>query len=234
MAIHTTPFPHNATSPNLFIAGFGRDTTRKAKPLAKKPSTAFVFTVGCAITLALAIIVVGLAVSFVPNIRQWFFQQLAIEAQRQALVDNWQAPADDVSPGAFFPKKVANYQLSLHDTKADIPSIRFDIPGWHACYDSADSQIEVFAYKVTDLEREALFGRIEKLDDEEDAPSQMLVMTSFRCYLKTSTHQQHLWWMKDWLFVFQTTDSQDREPFVRAFLSTTSKQNQSQAAEENP
>ncbi len=202
--------------------------------MAKKTKSAFVFTIGCGIILALVIIFVGLAVSFAPNIRQWFSQQLAIETQRRALVDNWQAPADDVSPGAFFPKKVANYQLSFHDTKADIPSLRFDIPGWHASYDSDDSQVDVFAYQVTNLEREALFGRIEKINDDEDAPAHMLVMTSFRCYLKTSTHQQHLWWMKDWLLVFQTTDTQDREPFVRAFLSTTSKQNQRQAAKEKP
>jgi hypothetical protein len=201
----------------------------------KKP-TKVVITVGCGVVSAIVLVVVVSVVFLAPDISQWFQQLLREEGQRRSLADNWQAPADDASPETFFPPKVSDYTLSTHDTKADIPEIHFDIPGWHARYDSGQSQLDVFAYQVTDLEREALFGRIEKIADDDDDDdfdhdqdnrSVYLFLTGYRCCYKTSSDQFHLWWMKGWLLVFRTNDTKDCEDFVLEFLTTTSTQNKS-------
>ncbi len=201
-----------------------------------KKSTRVFITVGCGVAIAIAVAVVASVVFLAPNISQWFQRQLQEEEQRQSLANDWQAPADDASPDTFFPPKVSDYTLSSHDTKANIPEIHFDVPGWHARYGSGKSQLDVFAYQVTDLEREALFGRIEKLaddDDDEDFDngqnnsSVYLFLTDYRCCYKISSDQFHLWWMKGWLLVFRTNDTKDCEGFVLEFLKTTSAQNKS-------
>lgn len=196
----------------------------------KKPTRVFV-AVAVGVVIAMAVIVVVSVVLLAPNISQWFRQQLHEEEQRRSLANDWQAPADDASPETFFPIKVSDYRLSKRDTKADIPEIRFDIPGWHARYVFGESQRDVFVYQVTDLGREALFGRIEKItdDDDDDNRSIYLFQTDYRCCYKTSSDQFHLWWMKGWLLVFHTKDPKDCEPFVRAFLKTTTSQNSSVA-----
>jgi hypothetical protein len=187
------------------------------------------------------ILVIGVIaiVYLVPSVIEWAGNQIDLEKQRRALAERWQAPEDDASPETFFPATVSGYRLVKHDTEAAIPVLRFDIPGWHARYRSGDSRIDVFVYQVTELEREALFGRIEDTFDDDDDTfdndvldgearrSGILVQAGYRCYCSSTVHDQnHLWWMKGWLLVFRTEDSEDREDFVRTFLETTSQQQQ--------
>jgi hypothetical protein len=187
--------------------------------------TVTVLAIGCTGFTVILVIGVIAIINLVPNVFEWAGNQIELEQQRKALARKWQAPKDDASPETFFPAKVSGYGLIKHDTEAAIPALRFDIPGWHARYRTADSRIDVFVYQVTDLEREALFGRIEDCFDDEDSGSWGLFRSGYRCYYaSTAHHQNHLWWMKGWLLVFRTEDSEDREDFVRTFLETTSQQ----------
>jgi len=197
--------------------------------------TVTVLAIGCSGFAVILVIGVIAIVYLVPNVFEWAGNQIELEKQRQALANKWQAPEDDASPETFFPAKVSGYGLVKHDTEAAIPALRFDIPGWHARYRSGDSRMDVFVYQVTDLEREALFGRIEDISDEEEndeqSGSQFLILTGYRCYYRsTAHHQNHLWWMKGWLLVFRTEDSEGREGFVRTFLETTSQQQEAPAS----
>ena len=192
--------------------------------------TITVLAIGCTGFTVILVIGVIAIVYLVPNAFEWAGNQIELENQRRALAKSWQAPEDDASPETFFPAKVSGYGLVKHDTEAAIPALRFDIPGWHARYRSSESRIDVFVYQVTDLEREALFGRIEDTFDDQDSGSKGLIRSGYRCYFSsTAHHQNHLWWMKGWLLVFRTEDSKDREDFVRTFLKTTSQQQQQQA-----
>ena len=186
--------------------------------------TVTVLAIGCTGFTVILVIGVIAIVYLVPSVIEWAGNQIELEKQRAALARRWQAPEDDASPETFFPAKVSGYGLVKHDTEAAIPALGFDIPGWHARYRSGDSRIDVFVYQVTDLEREAFFGRIKDIHDE-DSESWALFYSPYRCYyLSDAHHQNHLWWMKGWLLVFRTEDSENREDFVRTFLETTSQQ----------
>lgn len=187
----------------------------------KNKTVAFV-AIGCGGVVVILLIAGILIISLVPDVFEWLGQQIEIEEQRQALADKWQAPADDASPETFFPAKVSAYVLSTQDTDAAIPAFRFDVPGWHARYVSGESQIDVFVYQVSDLEREALFGRIEDTHEDDESSAKLITRMGYRCFYKSTRLQQnHFWWIKGWLLVFRTEDSEDREAFVRVFLKAT-------------
>ena len=187
----------------------------------KNKTVAFV-AIGCGGVVVILLIAGILIVSLGFDAAEWVGHQIEIEAERQALADNWQPPADDASPETFFPPKVSGYALSTHDMDAAIPAFRFDVPGWHARYGSGESRIDVFVYQVSDLEREALFGRIEETHENDESSAKRITRMGYRCFYKsTRLHQNHFWWIKGWLLVFRTEDSEDREAFVREFLKTT-------------
>ena len=215
-------------------------TSRK---FAMKRLPLLLFATVCGIILVCAVTVV----SFFPEIGQIFSQHQTLETQRRTLSARWEAPEDNISPEAFFPRTVAYHKLSSHDTNASIPRFQLEIPGWHAHYGAPESQVDVFVYRRTDAQREVLFDQIRKREDEEkdifnddadhhsDERAQVLLYSDAHLYHKTfGGTKHHLWWIKGWLLVFHTTDPEDREPFIWAFLSTTSKQNEPQADEEKP
>ena len=181
------------------------------------------FGVGCGGIIVIVVIVGIAAVSLAPKMFEWGKQQVALEQERQQLADSWQPPAEDASLEDFFPAKVANYNLDSRDENAAIPEFQFDLDGRHAVYQSDDSRIDVFVYHATELEKEALFRRVDDVYEEQEGGFKLKTEMGYRLYYSSSQHHQnHFWWMKGWLLVFRTDDSEDREPFVKKFLQTTS------------
>jgi len=181
------------------------------------------FGVGCGGVIVLVVIMGIAAVSLAPKMFEWGKQQIALEQERKELADSWQPPAQDASLEHFFPAKVANYELDSQDEDATIPEFNFDLEGRHATYKSNDSRIEVFVYRATELEKEALFRRVDDVYEGQEGGIKMKIEMGYRLYYSSSQHHQnHFWWMKGWLLVFRTDDSEDREPFVKKFLQTTS------------
>ncbi|MFT5301834.1 MAG: hypothetical protein ACI87E_002879 [Mariniblastus sp.] len=185
--------------------------------------TAIVFGVGCGGVMLLVLIAGIAVVSLAPKMFEWGKQQIALEQERKELADSWQPPAEDASLENFFPAEVANYKLASQDEDAAIPDFDFDLDGRHATYQSSDGQIDVFVFRATELEKEALFRRVSDVYEEQNGGLKMKTEMGYRFYYSSSQHHQnHFWWTKGWLMVFRTNDSEDREPFVKKFLQTTS------------
>jgi hypothetical protein len=176
--------------------------------------------IGCG-GLLLLLVVAGIFVaSSIPKMIEWGSEQIALEQERQQLANNWQPPKDNAPSEAFFPPQVDDYELVSHDQDAAIADLRFDLSGSHAIYESNGSRIDVYAYQVNELEKEALFKRVHDLHNKDYGTGVKRITTlDYRCYFSSPRHHQnHLWWMKDWLLVFRTRDAEDREPFVKSFL----------------
>lgn len=190
--------------------------------------TAIFFGVGCSSLIVISVIVGIAVVSFVPKVFEWGGQQFSLEQERRQLADNWQPPEKNASPETLFPARVGNYELASHDEDAAIPEFRFDLNGRHAVYNSSASRIDVFVYQASELEKEALFQRVDDAYEEQAGGFKRKTNMGYRLYYSSSRHHQnHFWWVKGWLLVFRTHDSDDRGPFVKDYLQTTSAQRKS-------
>jgi serine/threonine protein kinase len=74
---------------------------------------------------------------------------------------SWRPPPADAAVARLFPKNVTGYHLAESDDKANVADLDLTQPGRRALYrgnqaDAADDSVEVFAYRATKLEKEAL------------------------------------------------------------------------------
>ena len=185
--------------------------------------SAVVLGVTFSVFIILVAIIGTAAVKLTPRVLEWGKRQIEIEKERRELADKWQPPGENASLDSFFPERVANYELDARDDKAVIPEFHFDLSGMHAIYRSNDSRIDVYVYRTTELEKEALFGRVDRVYDKQEGGVKIKTELGYRMYYSSSQHHQnHFWWMKGWLLVFRSDDSEDREPFVKRFLQVAS------------
>ncbi len=185
--------------------------------------SAVLLGVAFSVVIILLAIFATVAVKLTPTLLEWGKKQIEIEKQRQELADRWQPPGQEASLDDFFPDRVNDYALDTRDDEAAIPEFYFDLHGLHAIYQSNGSRIDVYVYRTTELEKEALFGRVNRVYENQDGGIKMKTEMGYRMYYSSSQHHQnHFWWMKGWLLVFRTDDDEDREPFVKRFLQVTS------------
>ena len=179
---------------------------------------------GCGFGCIGVFVIGGIAATIlVPKILEWGKDQLEAESQRKSVVTVWNPP-EDATLESFFPQAVGGYELTSKDDRAAIQDLNFDLEGWHAIYQSDGSQIDVFVYKTTEFEKEEMFGRVDEVFEKHNGGFKSKTSLGYRMYYSsTAHHQNHLWWAKDWLFVFRTTDSTDRDPFAIEFLKTSSR-----------
>lgn len=190
----------------------------------------------CAIVLVVLTLMVGAAIHYGPKLFHWARAKLkeekareqALSRMRRELASAWQAPPKDVTPEKFFPARVGDYRRISRDKNAAIPDLRIHVEGLRAIYRSGESEIQVHAYRVTRLETEALFARIKELYEAENQigfkryTSKLQEKGYARCYVSSpDLGKNHLWFIKDWLLVFRTEDSEDREPFVWDFVKAS-------------
>lgn len=157
-------------------------------------------------------------------------EQVEAEQARQDLAAQWRPPSPEgeveAAVDTLFPPQVAEYMRTAHDDHAALPEFEIDRDGRHAVYEAGENQIEVYLVPMTSQEADDLFARIKELYEADDDPSGFrgwsTIRTSetfARSYIHTKRLQQnYLWFVKGWLLVFRTPQSDDIEPFVHAFL----------------
>ena len=178
---------------------------------------------GCGIGCLGIVLIGGIATYLlVPKMLEWGEKQLEEELHRKSVASDWNPPKEATLEN-FFPQTVGDYDLRVKDDQAAIPELTLDSKGWHASYQSGGSKIDVFVYQATQSEKEAMFGRIDDVYEQQNGGFKTKTMLGYRMYYWSSAHHQnHFWWTKDWLFIFRTTDSPDRDPFVFDFLNASS------------
>jgi hypothetical protein len=149
----------------------------------------------------------------------------------------WKPPPADAGPDRLFPEAVAGVRLDHHDTEVDLQYLGIDIAGHHAVYGQGSTAVEVFVFRVTALEKEALYKRALEGPKAGEAPPPGQVSTRRQNYRVTHGTSQDpllwyrmsppdeigvLWWDKGWLFVARSTSGDDPEPFLRQYLTASS------------
>jgi hypothetical protein len=156
------------------------------------------------------------------------------QTERQQIVSDWQPPAQPLDSDKFFPPKVGSYRLETDDNRSDIPELFLSTKGRHAVYRDGSSRVHVYVYPMTKSQMNEVFRQIH-LDFELKAgsggfaswsvPEPGKFGTQAFGHVRTTRwkwHRNYLWYVKQWLHVFRTTDGQDHEPFVRAYLKAAS------------
>jgi len=193
--------------------------------MAKK-NTLLLWGLGCGGVGVLGLLACGgLVAMLIPAIRDFgetITQAIEAEQQHDAFADNWRPPPDEADPQTLFPEKVGEYRRTGHDANAAVAAFGIDVAGHHATYKSGPHEIEVYVYRATRLEKEALYQRVSDAIENGDYNWR----TSFggpqadRYTFTVSPPSQmgSLWWSQDWLFFFHVMGEEDPQPFLDVYL----------------
>jgi len=189
-----------------------------------RPAIKFV-ALGCTVILLLAVVWLLLAV---PRVIDRTKREVVKQKQWVALTKSWRPPAEDVGPDELFPVAVAGLELTAHDDQAAVPEFGIEIAGYHATYASEQGTFEVFVYRATELEKEALFGRVRDAIDEADTTHRSIAPINLRLNDRKSSRLTYsfgppdqrgvLFWSAGWLFLARTTNDVDAEAFLKSYL----------------
>ncbi len=216
--------------------------TRKEPEPRRRASGCVKALAGCGIlTLAFLILfVVGTAMLLtrgLPKLINFVTEETKRQNDWAKVAREWRAPPEDAGPDRLFPEEVADLDLDHHDTDVDLFYLGIEIPGKHAVYGEGATAVEVFIFRVTALEREALYKRALEgpKAGEQPPPGQVNVRRqNFRVThgtpqdpllwysMSPPDEKGVLWWDKGWLFVARSTGGDDPEPFLREFVTALS------------
>lgn len=198
---------------------------------------------GCG-AIILLVILLGCGGVFWLFLRQ--FPQLMIKlndavqaaTERETFYISWLPPHNNATAAELFPASLAGFQLDGHDTVLKVDRFDIESKGLTAVYHSAEEKIEVFVYRVSSLEKEAIYRRVlksigssEPLGDWDDQPGdqggdQYMMRWSLgdpqskelQFTVKPPYFKGRLWWNQDWLFFFLTERDIDLEAFQQSYL----------------
>lgn len=194
------------------------------------------WAVGCGVLTVLGIsLCVGSALWVFPRAVRGVRDAVLEETQRNTFAANWVPPHDDIPAEELFPKSVAGYQLQGHDEKAQSERFEIDLKGRHAIYGSTDASLEVFVYRASSLEREAIYRRVllslgalkdedDPFADDADDPyafrltSGVPASDRLRFTVRPPFHRGRLWWHRGWLFFFLTKKEIELKVFEQKYL----------------
>jgi hypothetical protein len=197
---------------------------------------------GCGVlTVAFFILLVAGIVMLVTKGLPTLINAVSEETKRQndwaRVARAWKPLPDDAGSDRLFPEAVADVRLDHHDTEVDLQYLGIDIAGQHAVYGQGETEVEVFVFRVTALEKEALYKRALEGPKAGEAPppgQANIRRQNFRVThgtsqdpllwynMSPSDEKGVLWWDKGWLFVARSTSGDDPEPFLREFVTTLS------------
>ena len=138
----------------------------------------------------------------------------------------WKSPPADVSVKDLFPKELMGFDLVEVNTRADIKDLNIHVPGQHAIYRAQDVDADVFAYHITELEKEAIFHRVEECiwDAKNDSldkssgdlgfRSQYGAIERWSVSLDPFAGDGEFWWDGQWLFFVRS------ESYTKNFMLT--------------
>ena len=195
---------------------------------------------GCCGLIALAIVAVIVVVSVsAPRIvqkgKKWITAQTDDATRRSAVESAWQPPG--AKPDAsWFPAAVDQWTLSISEDISTVPDLQFDRPGRRGKYRGEKQDIEVIVVPASDAELDGIFKRAVSSFAEGGNP--VIEMNSQHFSYKTESNGSpvasrsvgrlyarlngdnhlRLWWLKDWLFIFRTTGSEDPDAFAEKYL----------------
>jgi predicted Ser/Thr protein kinase len=150
----------------------------------------------------------------------------------QELADTWKAPPADAGADQLFPPAVGDYKLGETDTKADVADLNVAFSGRRAVYRGPSASVEVFVYRASPLEKEAILRRA----NEALTPKAMARLFTGGANIRgspqgnymsysleatgTEAGQAGMFWShsSNWLFFVRSATAQDSGPFLKDYL----------------
>jgi hypothetical protein len=222
-----SPAPHAPTPSPLPTAAYPLPPAEQ--PAKKRGFLRGVFRTlfgcGCGMVLGLALIItliVVLVTKFGPQLAEIIKRETQRPSDWERLAERWQAPPADAGPDRLFPPEVADYKRAAQDSETTVPALDLRLPGRHATYVSPAGKVEVYAYRVDDPERAAVFGRVNQAVQHASG-------TTFKFGNEASSRRYSyafsppmergmLWGDKGWLFLARSGDVENVEEFLEAYL----------------
>ncbi len=159
-------------------------------------------------------------------------EQKKEEQQLEKLARKWKAPPVDAGPDRLFPDAVGDYRLAEHDTKADVADLNVVAPGQRAIYQGPAGNVEVFVYRASRLEKEAILRRVTEALTPRAFTRLMTGGANIRGSAQSTYFSYSLeatptegaqsgtfWWQDDWLFLLRTTTAEGPGPFLGEYLT---------------
>ncbi|MCA9247746.1 MAG: hypothetical protein KDA42_11535 [Planctomycetales bacterium] len=192
------------------------------------------------VALVLLLACGGAAIFVLPKAFTGVKGMIASEQQKTAFARSWRAPAADADAQRLFPEEVDFLPVANRDPSERAAEFGIDLAGEHARYESPKMAIDVFAYRATRLEKEALFRRVDEAIENGDYNYRFkfgsMDSDRFTFSVGPPHTQGSLWWSKGWLFVLLTDSEDELESFQQAYLTMIQADSQeaTSAATETP
>jgi hypothetical protein len=145
-------------------------------------------------------------------------EEMARDREWGAFATTWNPPPADANLARLFPATIKGFKLNSSDDQAAIPSLNIALAGSHGVYQSNGQTIEVFAWRVNNLEREAIYKRvIDNVRHGSGVNSHFQINARLR-YSSTRLGEQGAFWGDgQWLFLARSPTNDDPEAFLLTY-----------------
>ena len=138
----------------------------------------------------------------------------------------------DIDVAVLLPERVADFRRVASDKQTNIAWLGIEADGFHARYERDSADVDLYAWPVSDLEREALMRRVHSgIEDasavskfttglSDDSPGETKPILGSRASFEISppTNQGTFFWTKGWLFLSNSNGGVDSDEFLRKYL----------------
>ena len=159
-------------------------------------------------------------------------QFIAREQQWQQLNKQLSSMPADIDVAVLIPERVADFRRVATDKQSNIAWLGIEADGFHARYQRDAADVDLYAWPVSDLEREALMRRVHTGSEDAsavskfttglsaDSPGETKPILGSRASFEISppTNEGTFFWTKGWLFLSNSNGGVDSDEFLRKYL----------------
>jgi predicted Ser/Thr protein kinase len=165
--------------------------------------------------------------------------------QWREMARTWKPPPAGAGSARLFPATVGAYKLRTNDERANIAELNVAQPGWRAVYRGPAGTVELFVYRASELEKEALLRNAQDAVTRPGGVPPVVpivpglaeaVGPNVRGSPKGTFLAYDLgpvggpdggpygtfWWQHDWLFLARGFDPHEPGSFLREYLTAIS------------
>jgi hypothetical protein len=162
------------------------------------------------------------------------------QQQLERIARAWQPPPEDAGRDRLFPAAVGGFERVESDDRADVADLNLTHAGRRAVYRGEAGTVELFAYRATRLEKEALLDHAQKALLRRGVVAGMPGFVPGGADLRGSPDGAYMsydlgsaaggagrcgtfWWHRDWLFLARGSDPDLPGLFLQGYLALVGK-----------
>ncbi len=201
--------------------------------------------IGCGVLLLIMTAIIGMIIIAGPGLfesgKEWVGKQWSGIREMSAIEQNWHPPGAILGQ-EWFPKQVADWQRTDVAAPVTLPEVSSrSLSGGSARYQTIGGRVvKVTIVPVPAAEKDAVIKEIEEALKNGGKTTTTRSHNNFSITTTTSVSHRmtrvqdrvhlvmngdehtRLWWIKDWLFMFQSQGGEDPEDFAVLFLANSS------------